>query len=391
MRRKIAIITGSRADFGHLSDLIKAVSEDAELDLQFIVTGPHLSQKHGFTVREIEATKIPIAARVDMNLTDDSGAATAKSTGLATVGLAEVLEKLAPDLVVLLGDRFEILAAAVAALVTRIPIVHIHGGEVTTGAFDESIRHAISKMASLHLVAAEPYRRRLIQMGENPDRVFNMGAPGLDAIRRLSLLPRADLERDLGFSIGKPLVLMTFHPVTRGLQGSRNELESILAALDKFPQISLLITGTNADPDNLLLRKRLVEWSDARKGETHVVESLGHARYVSLVALADAMIGNSSSGYIEGPAFNLPVVDVGDRQTGRLAADCIQRVAAEPDKITAALARALDPAFRAEHAGKKHPYDKGRFAENAIALFKSAQLGPELLRKPFHDLPASVA
>ncbi len=392
MRRQIAMVTGSRADFSHLADLAKAIGGDPALELQLIVTGAHLSIKHGMTVREIEEEGLPIADCVDIQLSTDSAAATVRSTGIAVIGLSESFARLKPDILVILGDRYEILAAAIAALLMSIPIVHIHGGEVTMGAFDESIRHAISKMASLHLVAAEPYRRRLIQMGEDPTRIFNFGAPALAAIRKHLLLSRAQLEHELGLTLGRPLVLLTFHPATRVEGGSLKELDALLAALDNFPQVTIIVTGSNADPNNLLLRDRLASWSAARSGPTHIVESLGRRRYLSLMAIADGMIGNSSSGYIEAPAFNLPVVDVGDRQTGRLAAACIQRVPANSDSIRIAFARALDPAFRSTHAGGKHPYDAGPFVDRAVQLLKNAPRAAELLRKPFCDLPeAAVA
>lgn len=389
--RRIALVTGSRADFGHLVGLAKGIAADPDLELQLIVTGAHLSAAHGMTVKEIEAEGLSIAARAPIPLAQDNNAVVAHATGEAVSGIADAYEKLAPDLAVVLGDRFEILAAAVAALVMRVPLVHIHGGEVTTGAFDDSIRHAISKMASLHLVAAEPYRRRLIQMGEASDRVHNVGAPALEMIRNETRLSREALERELDVTFGRPLVLMTFHPATHAAQGAERELESLLQALDGFPDITLVITGVNVDPGSDALRKRITRWGSARKGPTHLFESLGRRRYVSLVALADAMIGNSSSGYIEGPAFGVPVIDVGDRQTGRLAAACIERVAADADRIAAALKRAFDPEYKERIKGCRHPYDAGSFVQRSLGLLKSVPLGPELLRKPFYDLPDIAA
>jgi UDP-hydrolysing UDP-N-acetyl-D-glucosamine 2-epimerase len=389
-RRKIAVVTGGRADFGHLARLAVAIEQAADLDLQLIVLGTHLSTRHGMTINEIEALGLPVAARVDMDMSSDTNGAAVRAVGTAILGLEDTLSYLQPDLLVLLGDRYEILAAASVALIMRIPIVHIHGGEVTTGAFDESIRHAVSKMASVHLVAAEPYRRRLIQMGEHPERVFNFGAPALETIRETRLLSWTSLEQALGFPLEKPVVAMTYHPATLGFLQPCDELDAILSALDRFPHVTVVMTGVNADPGSEAIRRRMSEWAVARGGKTHIVPSLGHLKYLSLLALADAMIGNSSSGYIEGPAFDLPVIDVGSRQTGRLAADCVVRVEADPERIATLVARALDADYRASLKGRVHPYEAGSFVGQTLDLLRTLSLGTELLRKPFYDLPQSA-
>jgi UDP-N-acetylglucosamine 2-epimerase (non-hydrolysing)/GDP/UDP-N,N'-diacetylbacillosamine 2-epimerase (hydrolysing) len=385
--RKIALVTGGRADFGHLAGLAHAIAKEPALELQLVATGTHLSAAHGMTVSEIEREGLPVAARVDIGLGSGSGADTARSVGRGTIGFADAFEALKPDLVCVLGDRFEILAACSAALVMSIPVVHIHGGEVSTGSFDDSVRHAVSKMASLHLVAAEPYRQRLVQMGEQPERVFNFGSPALEALRDLPLMPREALERELGISLRSPLVAMTFHPATRSVQGALAEMEALLAALDQFPDTTVIVTGTNSDPEGEALRAAIRDWVGRNAARAHHFESLGRLRYASLLAAADAMIGNSSSGYIEAPAFGLPVVDVGDRQTGRLAAAHIQRVAADSAEIVAALCRALDPDYRATLASQKSAYGTERFSERAVELLKTIALGPDLLRKAFRDEP----
>jgi UDP-hydrolysing UDP-N-acetyl-D-glucosamine 2-epimerase len=340
---------------------------------------------HGSTIREIEADGVPIAARIDMQLASDSSTAVSRSVALGVIGTADALAQLRPHLVVLLGDRYEILAAAIAAMTARVPIVHIHGGEATEGVIDEAIRHAVTKMAHLHLVAAEPYRARVLRMGESPDRVTNVGAAALDALRAASFLSRAELESELGMALDGTLIVLTYHPVTLEEDGGVASFRNILLALDGVAGARIVLTGTNADPASSLIASIAHDYAAQRPDCVRFVSSLGQRRYFSLMRHADLMIGNSSSGIIEAPFFRLPTINVGDRQRGRLAAPSTIHVDGALTAIQAALRRALDPAFRAGLSEMRHPYDSGGFVDRAIQVLKTAPLGETLLKKRFYD------
>ena len=344
--RKIAVVTGSRADYGLLRSLLAAIAADSDLRLQIVATGMHLSPQFGMTVEQIEADGFVVDARVDMLLSADSPAATAKSMGLGVIGFSEALTRLSPDILVVLGDRFEILAAAQAALVMRIPLAHIHGGETSEGAFDEGIRHALTKMAMWHFVAAEPYRKRVVQMGEAPDRVLNVGAPGLDLLDSLQWLDRDALQSSLQVGLGSPLFLVTYHPVTLADEDPSQPMAELLAALDRFPEATVVFTYPNADPGG----RKLIEMIDCFVAQApvhrHAFVSLGQQRYLSLIKLADVVLGNSSSGLTEAPALRSATVNVGDRQKGRLKASSVIDAPEQRDAIERAIKQAQSPAFR---------------------------------------------
>lgn len=385
MTRTVCVVTGSRAEYGLLLPLLKGIATDARLTLQLAVTGMHLSPEFGLTVRQIEADGFIPDARVDMLLTSDTPTGVAKSLGLGIIGFADAFGRLRPDLLVILGDRFEILAAAQAAMILRIPIAHIHGGELTEGLIDEAIRHSLTKMSHLHFTAAEPYRQRVIQMGEAPERVWTVGAPGLDAIRLTPRLSRAELTESLGFDLTSPYFLVTYHPVT--LDGAGGGIAPLLAALTEFPGHRILFTGVNADPDNAPIREAIAGFAAARPGQVHTVISLGQKRYLGALAHADAVIGNSSSGILEAPSFRIPTVNIGDRQRGRLRAASVIDADEDATAISTAVRRALSADFRAGLTDMQSPFGDGHASERMLEIIATHPL-ERLLMKRFRDIPS---
>jgi UDP-N-acetylglucosamine 2-epimerase (non-hydrolysing)/GDP/UDP-N,N'-diacetylbacillosamine 2-epimerase (hydrolysing) len=382
MKRKICIVTGSRAEYGLLYWLMKEIAADPTLELRIIATGMHLSPEFGLTYRQIETDGFAIDAKVEMLLSSDTPTGIAKSIGLGVIGFADAFERLRPDIVVVLGDRFEILAAAQAALVARIPIAHIHGGETSEGAMDESIRHAISKMAQWHFVAAEPYRKRLVQMGEAPERVHNFGAPGLDHLDRLQWLSRAELADQFGIALGEPLFLVTYHPVTLDTAPPGAAMQELIAALAAFPQATVIWTYPNADTGGRILIE-LIDDFVASGPNSKAFVSLGQQRYLSLMREADVVIGNSSSGLIETPALKRATVNIGDRQKGRLKAASVIDAAEQRDDIARAIRLALSEPFRHHLTTVESLYGQGRVGEQIKTILRSASLE---VRKSFFDI-----
>ncbi len=383
--RRICIVTGTRADYGLLYWLIHDLEKDPAAEVQLVVCAMHLSPEFGLTVREIEKDAFEIAARVEMLLSSDSPVGIAKSMGLGTIGFAEAFERLRPDLLVLLGDRFEILAAAQAAMVARIPIAHIHGGEATEGLIDEAIRHAVTKMAQLHFTAAEPYRRRVIQLGERPERVFTVGAPGLENLHRLPLPGRDELAERLGIPLARPLLLATYHPVTLSGRDPAEPMAALLAALDAFPEATVVLTKANADTAGRVINRMIDAFVAERPGRAAAATSLGQAAYLGLLLEADCVVGNSSSGILEAPAIGTPTVNLGARQRGRLRAPSVIDCAEKEDDIVAALRRALSPEFQALAARRESPFGSGRVAPRIKEVLLSIPLD-DLLMKRFYDL-----
>lgn len=387
--RKICVVTGSRAEYGLLTWLMRDIADDPALALLLVVTGAHLEPKFGDTWKAIEADGFAIDARVPIEATDDSPAGVARSMGLATIGIGEALTRLAPDVVVLLGDRYEILAAASAALIAGVPIAHLHGGELTEGVIDDAMRHAITKMAALHFVAAEPYRQRVIQMGEDPARVFTVGAPGLDNLERLELRDRAAVADDLGLPAAAKYFVVTCHP--GGGDDPAREAVAMVAALARFPDHHVVFTGVNADPGRDRVAGLLADYVAANPDRAKFHASLGQLRYLSAVKHAEAVIGNSSSGIVEAPALKVPTVNIGDRQQGRLRAPSIVDCDADPDAIAAAIAKALAPGFRESFAAMRPPYGAGGASRAIKDKLKAIDLG-SLRRKRFLDMtPARAA
>lgn len=383
--RTIAVVTGSRADYGLQYWLIRALRESPDVTLQLIVTGSHLAAAFGTTADQIRGDGFPIAAEVPMIAADDSEWAMARSTGDGVIGMADAFKRLHPDLVVLPGDRFEILAAATAAMLMGIPIAHLHGGEVTEGAVDESIRHAVSKMSALHFVSAEPYRRRLIRMGEDPDRVIVVGAPGLDHFTRTPLPSKDDLLSSVGLDAKRPFLLVTYHPATRGDMRPADAVRQLADALDRFPDQQVLVTKANADAGGRTINAELERYAASRPGRVTVVASLGTARYLSAVTHASAVIGNSSSALIEAPAANTPTVNIGPRQQGRLRAVSVIDCAEDTTAIVEAIETVLAPGFSERTTKIDPPYGRpGDAAGRMMSVLWSVDL--DALRvKRFHD------
>ena len=387
--RTVCIVTGSRAEYGLLYSLIKGVSEDPDLNLQLIVTGMHLSPDFGLTYEQIEADGFKIDARVETLLSSDSPVGTAKSVGLGVIGIADELARLKPDILVLLGDRFETFAAAQAAMFARIPIAHIHGGESTEGAVDEAIRHSVSKMAHLHFTAAEPYRQRILQLGESPDRVFNTGAIGLDNLATLESLERPELEHELGFALQPgPLILCTYHPVTLREGGAVGELEAMLQALDALPSARVVFTKGNADTFGRTANAMIDRYVANNATRSVAFSSLGQLCYLSLMREADVVLGNSSSGIIEAPAARTPTVNIGERQTGRLKAPSIIDCGGSSESIAEAINTALSPEYQELADQGETVYGEGGVAEQIKEILKRTTLDG-ILFKRFYDLPTT--
>jgi UDP-hydrolysing UDP-N-acetyl-D-glucosamine 2-epimerase len=388
VKRKICVVTTSRAEFGLLSGLIKCIEADQALGLQVIVTGMHLSSEFGMTVREIETEGVRISRRIKLRLEGNSAAANAKAIGRGTSSFADAFMVSRPDIVVLLGDRYELLAPAIAALMLQMPIAHLHGGELTEGAIDDSVRHAITKMASIHFAATERYRTRIIQMGEPPDRVFNFGAPGLDALHGFVPMSRKQLERDLDWSLRAPVALVTWHPVTRNIGDPKTQLQILLKAL-ATSNINALFTAANADAGGARINAHIKSLCARNPGRFRLEAHLGHRRYLSCLTHFDLMVGNSSSGLTEAPSFRLPVVNIGDRQRGRIRAKNVIDVPCSSDAILNGIAQALSPRFRSSLRTMRNPYARfsdGRASERIKDVLKTVRLDAGFLMKTFHDL-----
>lgn len=383
--RKICVITGTRAEYGLLRWVMQGIKDDPELTLQIIATGMHLSPEFGLTYQAIEQDNFRIDRKVEMLTSSDTAVGIAKSMGLGMIGFADALNVLQPDLIVVLGDRFEIFSAVSAALVARIPVAHLHGGETTEGAFDEALRHSITKMSHLHFVAAEAYRQRVIQLGEQPNRVFLVGGLGTDNIKRLQLLDRAALEASLDFKLGPKNLLITFHPVTLENLTAVTQMEELLAALAELNETKLIFTLPNADTEGRTLIK-MVEQFVMQHPSAQVYPSLGQLRYLSCVAQVDGVVGNSSSGLTEVPSFRKGTINIGARQKGRLQAASI--INCEPNRasITTALDRLYSKEFQVKLSEVVNPYGEGGSSERIVSTLKDYAIS-EIVKKVFHDLP----
>jgi UDP-hydrolysing UDP-N-acetyl-D-glucosamine 2-epimerase len=386
--RKICVVTGSRAEYGLLYWLLKEIQADRDLELQLVVTGMHLSPEFGLTWQQIAADGFVINRKVEMLLSSDTAVGVAKAMGLGLIGFADALNELRPDILVVLGDRFEIFAAAQAAMSLRIPLAHIHGGELTEGAVDDAIRHALSKLAHLHFTAAEVYRQRVIQLGEQPERVFNVGAPGLDNIFQLPLLEREAFEDAIDFKLAARNLLVTFHPVTLEDTTAAEQFRQLLSALDEFDDVHIIFTYSNADADGRIIA-RLIEAYQARHPErVAAFVSLGSLRYLSAMSHVDAVVGNSSSGLLEAPAFKIPTIDIGDRQRGRLRAASVLHCQPQASAIKTALDQVWSGELANTLANLVHPYGAGGASAAIKGILKQAEL-TDVLKKRFYDIPYS--
>ena len=383
--RKICIVTGSRAEWGLLSGLARKIADDPELELQIIATNMHLSPEFGLTYREIERQGFRINRKVEMLLSSDTANATGKSVGLATIGFSDAYEDLAPDMLLVLGDRYEILAAVTAALFYKIPVAHLHGGEVTEGAYDDAIRHAITKMSHLHFTSTEEYRRRVIQLGEQPERVFHVGAIGIDNIRHIDLLDKKVLEEQLDFPFDRKTVLVTYHPETLDAIPTGEQFRNLLEALDDRQDIRIHFTLPNSDTGGRIIIRMIEEFVARNKQRVRAYTSLGQLRYLSALQFVAAVVGNSSSGILEVPSFGKPTLDIGNRQKGRLAADSVVHCGVSGTEISEGLDRVLSDAFAKQAACTQNPYEKKDTALEIWRVLKNYPLNG-IVQKTFYDI-----
>ena len=388
MSRRLCIVTGTRAEYGLLYWLMRDIEDSPDLTLQVVATAMHLEPAFGRTVDRIRDDGFMIDAEVPMDLSRDDPASIARATGRGLIGLADAFERLKPDIVVLLGDRFEALAAATAGALMRIPVAHIHGGEISEGAIDDAMRHAVTKLSHLHFVASEEFRLRVIQLGESPQRVFTVGAPGLDHLARGQLPDRAAIAERVGLVLDRPLLLVTYHPATLGERDPVVDLEELLAALDRFPEAAIVFTKANADAGGRAINSRLEAWVAVNRSRAALVASLGSDMYFAALKEAAVVIGNSSSGLIEAPAAGTPTVNIGARQEGRARSASVIDCADRRDAIEAAVRRAMEPAMREVVASQMPAYGRaGNASRLILERLRSAPL-KGILMKRFNDLDA---
>ena len=385
MKRKICVVTGTRAEYGLLYWLLKEIQADDVLELQLIATGAHLSPEFGLTYKNIETDGFVIDEKIEMLLSSDTPLGITKSMGVALLGFADAFARLSPDIVVMLGDRYEILAAAEAAMMANIPIAHIHGGEITEGAVDDSIRHAITKMAHLHFVAAPEYRERVMQMGENPAHIFEVGAVGVDNIVKSTLMSLDALEESLQIPLGDKYFLVTYHPVTVAVARQSDALQNLFDALDMFSDYRVLITKANSDAGGRGINRRLDEYAAERKERVSCHTSLGQLRYLSAMKHSSAVVGNSSSGLLEAPVLKVPTVNIGARQKGRLRALSVIDCEEEKESIMKALRKAVSGEFRRGLKTMEIPHADGNIASCIKNTLRDIPL-EGLFQKRFHDL-----
>lgn len=383
--RKICVVTGSRAEYGLLYWIIRRIQEADDLVLQLVVTGMHLSPEFGLTYRQIEKDGFPITRKAEILVSADTPSGIAKSMGLGMIEFGEIFDSLHPNIALMLGDRFELLSAASAALVAAVPIAHIHGGETTEGAFDEAIRHSISKMSHLHFTATESYRRRVIQLGEHPDTVFNVGAPGLEHIEKLDLLERAQLEEAIGLQLGGCSLLVTWHPVTLEPGKNFGNFKTLLDTLDEVKGLRLIFTKPNADTEGRTISKMIDDYVSSHSGQAVAHMSLGQLRYLSAVKHVDGVIGNSSSGIIEAPSLKTGTVNIGDRQRGRVRAESVIDCEPNADSIRVGLEKLFSHQFKERLLEVDNPYGGGNVSKKIVDRLRTYPL-TNILKKSFFDL-----
>lgn len=386
--RSIGVVTGARSDYGVLRPILQRIQADPELKLLLFVCGAHLLPQYGMTVKEIEADGFPIAERVEMLLPSDTPAAVGESMGLGTTGFARAFARTRPDILLVVGDRFEMHAAVVAALPFNIPVAHIAGGELTEGAIDDNLRHSITKLSHLHFTQTQEYAERVMRMGEEPWRVTVCGSPSLDNLRSLKLLAAPELEQRVDVRLGKPFLLVTYHPVTLETDDTARQVGELLAALEAVG-MPVVFTMPNADPANATIRRAVEQFVRGREN-AWALENLGTQAYFSMMALAAAMVGNSSSGIIEAPSFRLPVVNIGTRQDGRVRGQNVLDVGYGRAEIAAAIRCAVAPEFRADLRDSRSPYGEGDASTRIVERLKSVPLDARLIRKRFIDAPGGA-
>ncbi len=386
--KKICIVTGTRAEYGLLKPVIDKVNHADTMELQLVVTGMHLSPEFGLTYREIEEDGYPISAKIEMLLSSDTDVGVTKSMGVALLGFADYFEGNRPDIVVLLGDRYEALMAATAAMMARIPIAHIHGGETTQGAVDEAIRHSITKMSQLHFTATEAYRKRVIQLGEPPENVYCVGALGVENVKAVPLLDRKALEDAIGFTFRPPTIMVTYHPVTLENKTAGEQFANLLDVIGRHGELQVIFTKANADPDGRIVNRMIDDYVEKNPARCAAYTSLGQLRYLSALQFCDLALGNSSSGIIEVPSFGIPTVDIGDRQKGRVSADSVIHCGNGETDIERALEQAMSQTFKDSIRSVKNPYEGSHTSRQIVEVIEEALNRGIGLKKKFYDIKA---
>ncbi len=388
MKRKICVVTGTRAEYGLLYWLMREIEADENLELQIIATGMHLSPEFGLTYKEIEK-EFKINKKIEMLLSSDTSVGISKSMGLAQISFAEAYDELKPDILIVLGDRYEIFAASSVAMIARIPIAHLHGGETTEGAFDEAIRHSITKMSHIHFTATEEYKNRVIQLGEHPPRVFNVGGMGIENIKRLKLLSRNEFEKSIDFNLNKKNILVTFHPVTLENSTAKEQFQELLEAIDELRDTNIIFTKANSDTDGRVINQMIDEYVAKHSYKSIAFASLGQLRYLSAMQYMDAVVGNSSSGLLEAPSFKIGTINIGDRQKGRIKAQSV--IDCEPNKneILKAFDKLYSHKFKQLLKKSISPYGDGCASTKIIEEIKKIDLS-DILKKSFYDLKSPL-
>ncbi|KOO06679.1 UDP-N-acetylglucosamine 2-epimerase [Vibrio hepatarius] len=374
--KKVAVFTGTRAEYGLLYWLLKDIQDDLSLKLQLLVSGMHLSPEFGETYKQIEEDGFKIDEKIEILLSSNSAVGTAKSIGLGVLGFTDALSRLEPDALVILGDRFEALAAAQTAMFLKIPVIHLHGGEITEGAYDDAIRHAITKFSYLHGTSTEEYRNRVIQLGESPERVINIGAIGLDHLMRGSFMSVDELGDSLDFKLLQPYFVVTYHPVTLGDEEPEQSFQALLDSLDEYPDHQVILTYPNADDGGRRIIPMLESYAVSQPKRVLAIPSLGQVRYLSAIKNAAAVVGNSSSGIIEVPSFDIPTVNIGVRQKGRLAARSVINAEPNVSSISSALKKAVTRQYKLDNEVIVNPYGQGCASKQVIKMIKDMKFNP---------------
>jgi len=382
--KKICVITGTRAEYGLLYWILKEFNSDKDISLQIIATGMHLSEEFGSTFKVIEEDGFVISKKVNMLLPSDSEKAISKSIGIGMIGFADAYSDLNPDLIVVLGDRFEIFSAVCSALIAKIPVAHIHGGEITEGAFDDALRHSITKMSHLHFTAAEAYKKRVVQLGENPNRVFNVGGIGIDNIIQLKLLSKVKLEKEINFNLGKKSILVTFHPVTLENSTAGFQFQELLYSIINLKNTKVIFTKANADTDGRVINKMIDNFVSLNENSI-AFKSMGQLNYLSTMQFVDAVVGNSSSGLLEAPSLNIPTINIGDRQKGRIKANSVISCPPVQEDITNAFQKIYSEDFLNIVSQSNNPYGNGGSSKMIFDVIKNFDL-EGVIKKSFYDL-----
>lgn len=384
IKRNICVVTGSRAEYGLLYWLMKEIEADKDFELKIIVTGMHLSAEYGNTFLQIEKDGFEITRKVDMLLSSNSELGVSKSMGLGLMGFADAFSELHPDLVIVLGDRFEIFSAVSAAMIAKKPVLHIHGGEVSEGSIDDSIRHSITKMSHLHFTATEEYKNRVIQLGENPKRVFNVGGLGIDNINKLKLLTKNEFENAINFKLGVKNVLVTFHPATLETSSAEIQFSEILESLDELENTTIIFTKSNSDADGKIINSMIDNYVSTRNNSIAFI-SMGQLNYLSALKFMDAVVGNSSSGLHEAPSFNIGTIDIGDRQKGRIKAESVISCLPKKEEIGKSFDKLYSKDFQNILNNIKNPYGSGGASKKIVRKIKEINFD-EIIKKSFYDL-----